>query len=130
MGRFKIKSDPHADLREGSERRTREQKWRHDRRVQPDRRLNNISVETISFRKFTANPAIRKATCGGNDNNHAKGTPRNEHSLVCIFKNTSGPGADLRKVAERRAQQQLRPFNRRVHPDRRLNNISVEWITN
>jgi hypothetical protein len=128
MDILKRKSGP-ADLRKGTERRTREQKWRHDRRVRPDRRLNNITVETIPFRKFTAIPTIRRAACGGNDKNHSKGTPRNEQSVVCTFKNKSGPNVELRKVAERRAQEQFRPFNRRVHPDRRLNNISVEWIT-
>lgn len=130
MGIIKRKSGPEADLRSATERRTREQKWRHDRRVRPDRRLNNISLERIPFREFTLNPTTRKAACCINSKNQVKATPRNEQSLVCIFKNKSGPGVDLRKVAERRAQQQLRPFNRRVHPDRRLNNISVEWITN
>jgi hypothetical protein len=129
MSIFKSKLGSYEDLRKITERRTLEQKWRHDRRVQPDRRLNNILVERIPFSKANLNPARRKVSCFANNNNQAKGTPRNEQSLVCTFKNKSGPNVDLRKVAERRSQQQLRPFNRRVHPDRRLNNISVEWIT-
>lgn len=128
MDILKRKSGP-ADLRKGTERRTREQKWRHDRRVRPDRRLNNISVERIPFSEVTLKPRIRKVPCCGINKNQAQGTPRNEQSVVCTFKNKSGPNVELRKVAERRAQEQFRPFNRRVHPDRRLNNISVEWIT-
>ena len=129
MSIFKSKSGSNVDLRKITERRTLEQKWRHDRRVQPDRRLNNILVERISFSKANFNPAIRKLSCSDDNKDQAKGTPRNEQSLVCVFKNKSSSKVDLRKVAERRSQQQLRPFNRRVHPDRRLNNISVEWIT-
>jgi hypothetical protein len=36
--------------------------------------------------------------------------------------------ADRRNVAERRIREQKRPNNLRVRPDRRLNNIMVEWI--
>jgi hypothetical protein len=35
---------------------------------------------------------------------------------------------DKRKVTDRRIQIHSMPYNRRVRPDRRLNNISVEWI--
>ena len=131
MGIFKGKSDPEAELRNVTERRTREQKWRHDRRVQPDRRLNNISVKMIPLCESTFTPATREASCCvASYMNQAKGSPRNEHSVVCVFKrNKSGHFAELRKVTERRVQQQLRPYNRRGHPDRRLNNISVEWIS-
>jgi len=129
MGRFICKSDVIRDLRKVTERRTREQKWRHDRRVRPDRRLNNISVERIPFGEVTLNPAVRESPPRGNNRNQEYRTPRIEHSLVCNFKNKSGPDVDLRKVTERRTQQQWQSYNRRVHPDRRLNNISVEWIT-
>ena len=128
MDKFKTKSGPAVDLRKVTERRTLEQKWRHDRRVRPDRRLNNISMQRIHFSEATFKLLTRKVSCCGINMKLAQGTPRNEQSVVCIFKNKSGPKVELRKVAERRAQQQVRPFNRRVHPDRRLNNISVEWI--
>jgi hypothetical protein len=129
MGLYTVKSGADGELRKVTERRTREQKWRHDRRVRPDRRLNNISVERIPFSEISFNPAIREALCRGDNRNQAKGTPRNEYSLVCKFKNKPAADIDLRKVTERRTQQQMCPYNRRVHPDRRLSNISVEWIT-
>ena len=129
MGIFRNNFDPNRDLRKVTERRTREQKWRHDRRVRPDRRLNNISVDRILFSEVTLNPTVRKASCGGDHKNQAEGNPRNEQSLVCIFKNKLGPNRDLRKVTDRRIREQKWRHDRRVHPDRRLNNISVEWIT-
>ena len=120
---------PDADLRNISERRTREQKWRHDRRVRPDRRLNNILVEEISFSEVTSNPELQGIWHRPVTRKRVKGTPRNEHSVVCMFRSSPGAHEDLRKTTDRRTQQQIWPYNRRVHPDRRLNNISVEWIT-
>jgi hypothetical protein len=128
MGMFKSKSGAIADLRKVTERRTREQKWRHDRRVHPDRRLNNISVEWIPFSAVTLRPTIREALFCRKNKNQAQGTSRKEQSLVCIFRNKLAGIVDLRKGTDRRTQQQMRPYNRRVHPDRRLNNISVEWF--
>jgi hypothetical protein len=128
MGMFKSQSGAGIDLRKVKERRTQNQKWRHDRRVRPDRRLNNISVEWIPFSEVTSYPTIREALSYRKNNNQAKGTPRKERSLMCIFSNKLAGTVDLRKIADRRTQQQTRPYNRRVHPDRRLSNISVEWI--
>ena len=128
MGIFKCKSSADSDLRKVTERRTREQKWRHDRRVRPDRRLNNISVEWIPFSAVTSNPSIREALSCRKNKNQAKCTPRRERSLMCIFSNKLAGTVDMRKITDRRTQQQMRPYNRRVHPDRRLSNISVEWI--
>jgi hypothetical protein len=128
MGIFKSKSGDNVELRKVTERRTREQKWRHNRRVRPDRRLNNIDVEWIPFSEVASHSTIREALRCRNNKNQAKGTPRNEQSVVCIFSNKSAGTVDLRKVTDRRTQQQMRPYNRRVHPDRRLSNISVEWI--
>jgi hypothetical protein len=128
MDILRTKSAVTVDLRKVTDRRTREQKWRHDRRVRPDRRLNNISVEWIPFSEVTSHPTIREAMCCRKNKKQEKTTPRNEQSLMCIFRNKLTDTADLRKVTDRRTQQQMRPYNRRVHPDRRLSNISVKWI--
>lgn len=45
-----------------------------------------------------------------------------------FFRNKSGGAVDRRKIAERRTREQKLPYNHRIRPDRRLNNISVEWI--
>jgi len=125
---FKRALSANVDQRNTTDRRIHEQKWRHDRRVRPDRRLNNIDVEWIPFSEVASHSTIREALRCRNNKNQAKGTPRNEQSVVCIFSNKSAGTVDLRKVTDRRTQQQMRPYNRRVHPDRRLSNISVEWI--
>jgi hypothetical protein len=128
MGMFKNKSGINVELRKLTERRLRNQKWRHDRRVRPDRRLNNISVEWIPFSQVASHSTIREAIICRNSKNREEVTPRMEQSLVCIFSNKLADSVDLRKAPDRRKQQQMRPYNRRVHPDRRLSNISVEWI--
>lgn len=128
MGMFNSKSNVNVELRKVTDRRTKEQKHRHDRRVRPDRRLNNISVEWIPFTEVTFHPTIKDALCNHRTKNQANKTPIIEQSLLCIFRNNSGDTLDLRKVSDRRMQQQIRPYNRRVHPDRRLSNISVECI--
>jgi hypothetical protein len=125
---FKRALSANVDQRNTTDRRIHEQKWRHDRRVRPDRRLNNIAVEWIPFSKVTSHPTIREALSCRKNKNQAKGTPRKEQSLMCIFSNNFTGDSDLRKVTDRRKQQQLRPYDRRMHPDRRLNNISVDWI--
>jgi len=128
MGIFKSKAGVNVELRKITERRVQEQKWRHDRRVRPDRRLNNISVEWIPFSEFASRSTVHE-TPGCRDRKiREKGTPRKEQSLMCIFSHKLADTVDLRKVPDRRKQQQMQPFNRRVHPDRRLSNISVEWI--
>jgi hypothetical protein len=111
-----------------TERRTREQKWRHDRRVRPDRRLKNISVEWIPFSEVNSRPTIQEALFCRKNKNQAKGTPKKEPILEGIIENQWSPILDRRKVTDRRTKQQQRPYNRRKLPDRRLNNISVEWI--
>ena len=121
------------ELRKSKERRIREQKWRHDRRVRPDRRLNSILVEWIPFSEFASLTTVRKAPGSPNKLNHnnkskCKETSPHDQSLVCIFSHKLANTVDLRKGPDRRTKQQTRPYNRRVHPDRRLSNISVEWI--
>ena len=128
MAMLNNKLDVNVDLRKVTDRRTLEQKRRHDRRKRPDRRLNNISVEWIPFSEISFNPAIREALCSRRNNKKANGTPKMQQSLLCIFRNRSSATLDLRKIADRRMQQQILPYNRRVHPDRRLSNIAVEWI--
>ena len=49
-------------------------------------------------------------------------------SAMGIFKSELGANADPRKVTDRRTKEQKRRYDCRVRPDRRLNNISVEWI--
>jgi len=47
---------------------------------------------------------------------------------MSVFKNKSSARVDQRKITDRRTQKQILPYDHRVRPDRRLNNISVEWI--
>jgi hypothetical protein len=134
MDMFKNTQHAHADLRKVTDRRIHEQKRRYDRRVLPDRRLNNISAEWIPINEITSRPTIRKALICCRNKTMASGARerkrwRAEQSLVCIFKNKLSSSVELRKVHDRRTVQQERPYNRRVQPDRRLNNISVEWIS-
>jgi hypothetical protein len=129
MAMFDSKSGTTVDLRKVPERRTQELKWRHDRRVRPDRRLNNISVEWIPFGEVSSHPAIREALCCRNNRNQAKEAPRKkEPPLAGIYENQWSPLVNRRIVADRRTRQQGRPYNLRKTPDRRLNNIFVEWI--
>ena len=50
-----------ADRRKGTDRRTQDLKLPYDRRVRPDRRLNNISTEWIPIDEVTLRPTIREA---------------------------------------------------------------------
>jgi hypothetical protein len=117
-----------VDLRKATERRTREQKWRHDRRVRPDRRLNNISVEWVPVSEVTFRSAIRESLRHPEVRNQSSKTPRCEPLLAGPFENQWSPVVDRRNVTDRRTRLEVRPYNRRVQPDRRLNNIFVEWI--
>jgi hypothetical protein len=128
VGIFKNKLRATVDLRKVTDRRTQEQKRRYDRRVRPDRRLSNISVEWIPFSEVVSHPTIREALSYRKNKKHAKGTPRKEMLLTCIFENQWSPIVNRRKATDRRTQQLKRPYNHRMRPDRRLNNISVEWI--
>ena len=127
---FKRALSANVDQRNTTDRRIHEQKWRHDRRVRPDRRLNNISVEWIPFSEVASHPTIREALSCRKKKNQAKGTPRKEPLLTGPFENQWSPIVDRRKATDRRTQQKELHYNRRMKPDRRLNNISVEWIPN
>lgn len=127
-GMLKSQVGVNVDQRKVTDRRIREQKWRHDRRVRPDRRINNISVEWIPFSEVSLRPAIRDSLCRTKNRNQPSGTTRCEPLSTGPFENQWSPIADRRNVTDRRYRQQARPYNRRVQPDRRLNNIFVEWI--
>jgi hypothetical protein len=47
---------------------------------------------------------------------------------VGVFKKRLSARVGRRKITDRRTQEQKLPYDHRVRPDRRLNNISVEWI--
>jgi hypothetical protein len=118
-----------VDRRKATERRTREQKWRHDRRVRPDRRLNNISAEWIPLSEVPSRPSIRDSLYRPKNNNHQSSKPpKCEPLLAGPFENQWSPIANRRNVTDRRTRQEVRTYTRRVQPDRRLNNIFVEWI--
>lgn len=125
---FKRALSANVDQRTTTDRRIHEQKWRHDRRVRPDRRLNNIAVEWIPFSEVTSHPTIREALSCRRKRNQAKGTPRCKPLSMGPIENQWSPIVDRRNITDRRTRQQEPSYNRRVHPDRRLNNISVEWI--
>jgi hypothetical protein len=125
---FKRALSADVDQRNTTDRRIHEQKWRHDRRVRPDRRLNNIMVEWIPFSEITSHPTIREALRCRRNRNQSKGKPRCEPLAMGPFENQWSPIVDRRNITDRRTRQQEPPYNHRVRPDRRLNNISVEWI--
>jgi hypothetical protein len=128
MGIFNNKFGVNADLRKVSDRRTKEHKRRFDRRVRPDRRLNNISVEWIPFSEVTSHPTIREALSSRRNKSKATDTRVKKQTAVAIYKSKLNTSVNLRKVTDRRTQVKKLSFDRRVQPDRRLSNILVEWI--
>ena len=133
VGAFTNTSNSTVDQRKGADRRTETQKRPYDRRTRPDRRLNNISAEWIPFTEVTSHPTIREALNSRTNKTKSAETHKKEQwhikqSVLNIFKNKFSASVDLRKVSDRRTQNQKRPYDRRTRPDRRLNNISVEWI--
>jgi hypothetical protein len=50
-----------VDRRKGTDRRTQNLKLSYDRRVKPDRRLNNISAEWIPIDEVALQPTLREA---------------------------------------------------------------------
>jgi hypothetical protein len=111
-----------------TDRRTRQQKRHNDRRVRPDRRLNNISVEWIPFSEVYLRPAIRKSLCRTKSRDQSCGSPRRNPLTAAPYENQWSPMVDRRNVTDRRTRQESRPYTRRIQPDRRLNSIFVEWI--
>ena len=125
---FKRALSANVGQRNLTDRRIHEQRWRHDRRVCPDRRLSNISVEWIPFSEVTLGPDIRESLCSPKNNNQSSGTQRCEPLSTGPFENQWSPTVDRRNVTDRRIRQEKRPYNRRVRPNRRLNNIFMESI--
>jgi hypothetical protein len=139
-----------SDRRKTTDRRIEIITWPNDRRVRPDRRLNNISVEWIPFNEVYSHPITRDAFCSlrieSKNAKHFRGKDRREREFlrqtrsnkerspthspgINIFKRTQRSDVEQRTIADRRTQNTKPTYDRRVRPDRRLNNISVDWIT-
>lgn len=78
MGIFKKRLSATLDRRMVTDRRIQEQKLPYDRRVQPDRRLNNISVEWIPLSEVTLHPTLREALSRNSNKKKAAGTHTKE----------------------------------------------------
>ena len=137
-----------SDRRKTTDRRRGIISWPKDRRVRPDRRLNNISAEWIPFNEIYSHPSTRDAFCSINRKNKAvqvcerdlrdkepikkarremKRSPMKSWKIN-IFKRTQRINVEQRTIPDRRTKNIKLPYNRRVRPDRRLNNIALEWI--
>ena len=138
------------DRRKITDRRKQQLAWSNDRRLRPDRRLNNISVEWIPFNEVSIHPITRDAFCSVRTEGKKAGQLRGEDTQekessrqtqsnkerspirswrLNIFKRTQRVDVEQRTITDRRKKNIDVPYNRRVRPDRRLNNISLEWIT-
>jgi len=117
-----------SDRRDGAERRIDNQARPYNRRMQPDRRLNNILAEWIPFDEIALHPVVRESLT--NHRGAKRQTPsfKKYPSVGNIFKHAFDRTKDLRKAGDRRVREQKPPYDRRVRPDRRLNNIVVEWF--
>jgi hypothetical protein len=129
MTRINSTLDIKANRRKIADRRAQDQQRLHDHRVRPDRRLSNISVEWIPIWEVTLRPDIREPFCSPKNNNQPTETQRSKPLSTGLFENQWCPTVDRRKGTDRRTRQEKHPYNRRVHPDRRLNNIFMEWIS-
>jgi hypothetical protein len=147
---FDKKPGKRADLRRITDRRRQSRAWPTERRFRADRRLNNISVEWIPFDEVYSHPGTRDAFCSiGRKNSktvHPPAKDARKRGLsgqtrcdkersqkrpwrIDIFKRTQRSYVEQRTITDRRMKNIKLPYNRRVRPDRRLNNISLEWIT-
>jgi hypothetical protein len=132
------------------DRRRQARGYPKDRRVRADRRLNDISVEWIPFDEVHSHPSTRDAfsRISRKDRKAApvpardarvKGLSRQSRCekepsprrswRIDIFQRTQTTAVEQRKITDRRTKNLKLQYNRRVRPDRRLNNICVEWIT-
>ena len=127
-------SGTRSDQRKVTDRRREIIWWPKNRRVRPDRRLNNISVEWIPFDEVNSHPITKDAFCSASRKDKTtvqlcdKGTRLKSHEMN-IFRRNQRANVEERTITDRRTKDIKLPYNRRVRPDRRLNNISVEWIT-
>jgi len=138
------------DLRKITDRRRQALAWPNERRFQPDRRLNNISVEWIPFNEVNSHPSTRDIFCsinrkdkkavqlrekkaGQKEPSRQTGCEKEQSKIkswgINIFRRTQRADVEQRTITDRRSKNIKQPYNRRVRPDRRLNNISIEWIT-
>ena len=150
MSIYRKSSGPSSDQRKVTDRRRQEFAWPNERRLRPDRRLNSISVEWIPFNEVYFHPITRDAfssnrTMGKNAGQmRGKDTREKEPSRQArcdkeksstrswsnnIFKRRQRADFEERTITDRRTKNIKQPYDRRVRPDRRLNNISVELIT-
>lgn len=139
-----------SDRRKIVDRRRETISWPNDRRVRPDRRLNNISAEWIPFNEVYSHPDTRDAFCSirreGKNAEPLRGKDwRKKGSStqtrcdkqrspivslgINIFKRIQKSDIEQRITTDRRTKNIQKPYDRRVRPERRLNNISVEFIT-
>ena len=138
-----------SDSRRIKDRRRHNLVWEKERRVRPDRRLNNISVEWIPFGEVYSHPSTRDAFCSINRNvktevqschmdvrekEPIKAAWREKKrwpisgSEANIFKRNQSVRVEQRKGTERRRHKIKLPYDRRIRADRRISKISVEWI--
>ena len=150
MSIYKKESGTRSDQRKITDRRRQELAWPNERRLRPDRRLNNISVEWIPFTEVYIHPITRESFCSIRTEGKKAGQLRGKETRekepsrqtrckkqrspikswgINIFKRTQRADIEQRTVTDRRTKNIKPPYNRRVRPDRRLNNISLEWIT-
>jgi len=138
MSIYRKSSGPSSDQRKVTDRRRQVLAWPNERRLRPDRRLNSISVEWIPFNEVYFHPITRNAfgntrtmgkRAGQLRGNNTREKEPTKSWASNIFKRTQKADVEERTITDRRTKNIKQPFNRRVRPDRRLNNISVEWIT-
>jgi hypothetical protein len=112
--------------------------------------LNNISVEWIPFNEVYFHPITRDAFCSirteGKKAGQLRGKDMREKESsrqtrcdkersaikswgINIFNRNQRADVEQRTITDRRTKNIELSYNRRVRPDRRLNNISLEWIT-
>jgi hypothetical protein len=138
-----------ADSRRITDRRKQQFARVHERRLRPDRRLNNISVESIPFDEVCFPGGTQTISFHGPGKNRKSAPSRQmdarengptvkslrqkawwalNHTGINIFKRSHRGHDEQRRISDRRMQDIKQPYNRRIRPDRRLNNIVVEWI--
>lgn len=150
MNSFDKKVARRVDLRRITDRRRRALAFRTERRFQADRRLNNIGVEWIPFDEVYSHPDTRdvfgriskkskqamqlpskeeRVNEPSRKSRCVKKPPQVQSWRSNIFKRVQRTDVEQRTITDRRTRNIRLPYNRRVRPDRRLNNIAFEWIT-
>ena len=131
---YKKASGTRLDQRKVTDRRREIISWPTDRRVRPDRRLNNISVEWIPFDEVNSHPMTKDAFCSASRKDKTavrlcdKGMRLKSHEMNIFKRRNQRAIVEERTITDRRTKDIKLPYDRRKRPDRRLNNISVECI--